>query len=135
MELITEIDEKVNLRRVKVTGEVAFAPVMAELERLYASPDFRPDMNVLWDLREAKVSSISSSEVQRLTDLVAQHWGTGGKSRAAFVVSRDFEFGLSRMYGIFLESRMPTQVQVFRDINEALQWVTSQDCPTNQQGK
>jgi hypothetical protein len=56
---------------------------------------------------------------------VAVHWATAGKSKAALVVSGDFEFGLSRMYEIFLESKTSNDVMVFRDIQKAMAWVTS----------
>lgn len=125
MDITTEIDVKANLRIHKVTGDVTVKSIMAKLEQVYSEPDFDPEMNVLWDMREAKMSSVSSSDVEQLSNFVAGRWGTGGRSRAALVVSRDFEFGISRMYEIFLESRSATQVQVFRDFDEALLWIKS----------
>jgi hypothetical protein len=132
MAITIEIDEKANLRKHTVTGNVTFDEVFAELKRVYLSPDFQPDMNSLWDITKAKVTSMSSAEIHKVSDFVAAHWGPGGKSRAALVVSTDFEFGISRMVEILLESRMSAQVQVFRDIDEALKWVTSQSLLTSQ---
>ena len=96
---------------------------MEALNRIYASPDHNPDLDVLWDLRDTKVSSMSSSDIEGVSDHVAKHWGTGGRSRAALVVSQDFEFGLSRMYQVYLESRISTQVRVFRNMAEAEAWL------------
>ena len=125
MNITMEIDETANLRTHRVTGDLTMDAVFAELEQVYSKPDFQPDMNVMWDLRGATITSMSSAEIQRLSDFVAGRWGPGGKSRAALVVSRDFEFGLTRMYEIFLESRMSVQVQVFRDLDEAMKWIKS----------
>jgi hypothetical protein len=82
-------------------------------------------MNVLWDLREANVPSMTSADIERISELVSKHWGKGGSSRAALVVSQDFEFGLSRMYQVFIESRISTQLKVFRNLEEALTWIKS----------
>jgi hypothetical protein len=125
MEITTEIDKKAGLRKHKVTGDLTVESLLAELGKIYSGTDFDADMDVLWDLRDAKFPSVSSAEVQRVSDFVAAHWGTGGKSRAAMVVSRDFEFGMTRMYEIFLESRTSVRVRVFRDLDEALKWIGS----------
>ena len=123
MDFDTQISKKDNLRVHKVVGELTTDGLLEALEGVYSSPEFEPDMNVLWDVREARVPSMSSSDIQRVSELVAKHWGTGGTSRAALVVSKDFEFSLSRMYQVFLESRISTQVRVFRSFDEALEWI------------
>lgn len=127
MEIITKIDRKANLRTQKVIGTVTVPGVVARLKEIYSSPAFEPEMNVLWDFRDARFESVSSAEVDELTRFVAGRWATAGKSRAALVVSGDFEFGLSRMYQIFLESKTSNHVMVFRDIQKAVAWVTSSD--------
>ena len=125
VDITTEIDKEANLRTHKVTGGVTVDSLLAKLGEIYSRPDFQADMNSLWDLRGAEFLSMTSSELEKLANFVVGHWGTGGKSRAALVVSRDFEFGLSRMYEIFVESRMSGEVEVFRDLDEALAWVKS----------
>lgn len=125
MEFKTEIDEKANLRKHTVRGNLTMQDIFDELQRVYSEPGFRADIDVLWDLREARVTTMTSAEVEKLSDFVASHWGPAGKSRAALVVSRDFEFGITRMYEIFLESRMSATVRVFRDMEEALAWMKS----------
>jgi hypothetical protein len=123
MKFETAIDKTENLRMHKLSGPLAAKDVLEALRGVYSSPEFEPDTNVLWDVRDASVLSMSSSDVQEVSELVAKHWGTGGTSRAALVVSKDFEFGLMKMYQVYLESRISTEVRVFRDIDEALEWV------------
>jgi hypothetical protein len=125
MEIKVTIDKKANLRRHVVTGRLSGKDLHEALSSIYKGPDFVPDMNVLWDLRGAEVSEMSSSDIEEVSELVSRHWGKGGSSRAAIVVSQDFEFGLSRMYQVFLESRMETQIRVFRSIDEAEAWIES----------
>ncbi len=125
MKFSTKIDKKLGVRMHKVAGEVTVSDILAELKQVYSKPDFDSTLNVLWDLRQARLVSTSSMEVDELSRFVADHWGKPGGSRGALVVSRDFEFGLTRMYEVFLESKTPNDVTVFRDYDEALEWIKS----------
>jgi hypothetical protein len=125
MILTTNIDKEANLRLHTVTGAVEKDAVLARLSEIYSRSDFDPDMNVLWDLREADLSSFSSADIETVRDFVGERWGTGGTSRAALIVSRDVDFGLSRMYQMLLEGYTSSSVQVFRDYDEAFNWITS----------
>ncbi len=125
MEFTTHIDKEANLRINTVIGSITKERLFEKLNEIYLVPDFDPDMNVLWDLREADLSSFQSPDLQHLRDFVKNHWGTGGKSKAALVVSRDLDFGLSRMYEFFIEDKTSNDVHVFRNLDEALEWVSS----------
>lgn len=122
--ITTHIDKKFNLRIHQVTVSTTLDDIVSTLKGLYSEPDFNSEMNVLWDLRGADLASFLTSNIQKLRDFVSAHWGTEGKSRAALIVSRDLEFGLSRMYEFFIESKTSNKVRVFRDYDEALEWVT-----------
>jgi hypothetical protein len=84
-------------------------------------------MNTLWDLREADVSSFPSNQVQHVQSFVSKYWGEGGKNRSALVVSADVAYGLSRMYEIISEGKTEGKIMVFRDYDEALNWVQSKE--------
>ncbi|MFC1829337.1 hypothetical protein ACFL0O_06985 [Thermodesulfobacteriota bacterium] len=125
MEITTNIDKTAGLRTHKVTGVVSKNDLLLKLEEIYSIPDFEPDMNVLWDLRNADLASFSSDDIHRVRDFVVHKWGTDGTNRAALVVSRDIDFGLSRMYQVSLESITASKLQVFRDMDKALAWLRS----------
>lgn len=124
MGITTHIDDKFNLRIHQVTGSTTLDDIVSTLKEIYSEPDFNSEMNVLWDLRGADLASFFTSNIQKLRDFVSAHWGTEGKSLAALIVSRDLEFGLSRMYEFFVESKTSNKVRVFRDYDEAFEWVT-----------
>jgi len=125
MNITTDINKKDNLRIHKVTGKIGFDKLMDELKEIYSKPDFNPEMNNLWDLRDADVSSFPSEQVQHIQSLVSQYWGKGGESRSALIVSEDVAYGLSRMYEILSEGKTAGKIMVFRDYEEALKWVKS----------
>jgi len=125
MTITTHIDKEANLRHHKVTGPLTKDELIEKLKEVYSEPDFDPDMNTLWDLREADLSSFFSPDIQEVRDFVSEHWGTGGKSRSALVVSRDLNYGLSRMYEAFLKGKTSSEVAVFRDYDDAVKWIKS----------
>jgi hypothetical protein len=125
MAITTKIDKESNLRLHNVTGALTLNELMAKLEEVYSEPDFTPEMNVIWDLREADLALFTTADIRKVRNYVSKHWGTGKGNRAALVVLRDLDFGLSRMYEFFLESRTSSEVQVFRDYDKALEWITS----------
>lgn len=126
MPITTLIDPETGLRRHRVEGRFTLEDIHGTLEELYSRPDFRPDADVLWDVRDATLD-FTTDEVRQLADFVAKHWGPGGKSRAAFVVSSDFQFGMSRMYEMLLRSQTESTLMVFRSIEDAERWLFETD--------
>ena len=59
-------------------------------------------------------------------EYVVKLWGTGGKSRAALVVSDNFDYGMSRMYQMMMEGSTSSEVVVFKDINKAKEWIEAE---------
>jgi hypothetical protein len=123
MEVETRIDPDTGMRQHAVTGDLTFDGLMSALAGIYADPAFRPEQNSLWDLRETRATEISVTDLRRIVDLVRENWGTTGAPKSALVVSSDLDFGMGRMYEAFLDSDMGSQVRVFRDIDEARNWI------------
>jgi hypothetical protein len=120
MPIETRIDSAAGLRTHIVSGEMDFDALSSTLEGVYSDPDFLPDLNVLWDLRDAILTVFSSGDVSRVVDVVKGNW-TG--ARAALVVGRDADFGMARMYELQHDTSSSGEVRVFRDFEEATAWV------------
>ena len=85
-----------------------------------------PRFRVLWDL-QAATFDLSRSEVQGLAEFIKKG-SPAGDIRVAFVVSRDAEFGLVRMFEVFREAPN-ARTSVFRDRDAALRWLTASTAP------
>ena len=123
MELTTTFSAEYDLRVHTIRGELVLEELLETLRSLYESPEFRPEQNSLWDVREARLEGLSSDQVKQIGDLVSEHWGKQAAPKSALVASKDLAFGLARMYEARLESR--GQVRVFREMEEALSWLGS----------
>lgn len=122
MEISTQIDRRRNVRIHRVTGLISVHELEKKLAEFYKSPEYVPSMNALWDLKDADFSSVTPSEVHSLVGLVKNFWRQSGKRKAALIVTKNSDYGLSRMYEILL-SEVTDNVMVFKDYDKAEKWL------------
>ena len=118
----------------ETNGLITFAPegrlqieeIREALRDAMSDPLFRSGADVLWDLRQVDPIAPTAQEVR---DLVAHVGGLqperGRGYKVAVVASRDLDFGIARMYGMYADS-LPFEVQVFRSMSEAGRWLQSE---------
>ncbi|HEV3330271.1 MAG TPA: hypothetical protein VG096_04775 [Bryobacteraceae bacterium] len=96
----------------------------AVLLEAIASPQFRPGMSVLFDVRLSTDNSTSDelrSRAQWLSTLQAE----GISSRCAIVVGpKAYQYGLARMAAAHVEFQGMT-LEIFQDIYEAKRWLSN----------
>ena len=85
---------------------------------LAADPVFDPGFSQLVDLRDVERVDMEPSIIQRH----ALEYLFGGGSQRALVTSSDVEYQLARMYAS-IAAYVPQNVRVFREMNEAEQWL------------
>ena len=123
MEILTDINTELKLRSHIIKGIIDVAELTLYLKQLYSKSAYNLELNVFWDLREADFSSVSSEEVRSFMNYVSIKWGKSGKNKAALIVSQDLAFGMSRMYQMLMENSTPSQIAIFKDIDEAKKWI------------
>jgi len=121
--IATRIESGTGFRTHVVKGSVTMCEVQDEMKVTYSRDDYRPEADTLWDLREADLTGLSNSDVKALVDYVLKHRGAPPGARTVFVVGRDFDFGIARMYELMLEARSESDVVVLRDLDEARVWL------------
>ncbi len=122
MPIETSIDSRTGLRTHVATGTLMPDELEDALLDAYRRPDYRPEGNSLWDLREAGVEAFSAAEIRHIVGTVLTHRGAPPGTRTAIVVGRDLTYGLARMFAQQLEAQSPSDVAVFRDMDEAMAW-------------
>jgi hypothetical protein len=78
---------------------------------------------VVWDLRSAHLD-VSGPEVRQIAEYILGHQPAIPPSRVAFVTDRDVDLSLVRMFQA-IRQHPSTQVEVFRDYEEAISWARS----------
>jgi hypothetical protein len=114
------IDVKQGVVFSRATGAFGRAEALDHMVRLLGHPDFSPEFNQLADFRGISEMTLSAADVEELSrrTVFSMH------SRRAFVVSTDLQYGYSRMFGIFREIGGEPGITTFRDIGEALSWLS-----------
>jgi len=111
------IDQKLGLVVVHGIGELTGEDVRSFHLDLKSDPSFRPEMNQLADLREARLET-PLDEVRALArvPLFSQ------EAKRAMLISDDFHFGIARQWSSHgTEER--GDVRPFRSVVEACEWL------------
>lgn len=93
----------------------------AHRARLAADPDFDPSHSQLLDFTHVTQFDLTSADLRQL----AEEDPFSRNSRRAFLVPNDLSYGLGRMYEIFREAGGEHGIRIFRNLEEALDWVLS----------
>ena len=111
---------------VIVRGQWDMAEALEVLGSVWAEQARTAVHRVVWDLRELEISDTSTSDLREIANRQLRDRPDLPEARAAIVVSRDLAFGMGRMVEAYLEGA-PVDVHVFRDIPEALDWLSGED--------
>ena len=129
MQIETHYDMEKKVRTHQISGAVNLPQFQEIMRNLYASPDFNPGMNALWDYREAEFENVTNDDVRAFIQTVAAYWNKhgSGKYRAAIVVTGMAEYGICRMYESQFGPTAPCKMKVFLDIDLAWKWFSASD--------
>jgi len=123
MNIVTVFDPERMIRTHQVSGTISLPAFRGILPALYSSKQFNPDMNALWDLRQADFSRIMPEDVRNLMHVVVSNWGRGGRCHSAILVASETEYGVARTYVSQFGQAAPCQIKVFQEVDEARQWL------------
>jgi len=125
MPITSEVDKTKNLTIFTLTGEMTLDEIQKAIKSFWEAHDLR--LNALWDVQQAKLNNLKSSDMVSLTALIGQYTHRfeerkGGKT--AVVASSDLQYGFSRILGSLYEIEdFPTKLKIFRIMDEAFEWL------------
>lgn len=116
------IDKDRRLAQIRAKGMVNVLELQDIFLEMVAHEEWQAGFNILFDYREIENFDISSKDIDDITEWQASIDALIGDGRCAVVASRDFVYGMSRMWEI-LSSERSQQICVFRQINDAVAWL------------
>jgi len=123
MNVKRNIDETSGLVTFTVNGKVTYEGLIKALEEMLDDPNFRKGANNLWDFRNVDSDRLTSVDIRGFASFIEKNKERRGEGyKVVFVVARDVDFGLARMYEAFA-GRLPFTVMVCRSMDEALSWI------------
>jgi hypothetical protein len=115
------IDPKAGLLIVLAEGVVTQAERVETVMAWMTDPLFRPDLDTICDFSEAQ-STPTMAELRELAGLVARYIDYVGNARLAIVASKAITFVVAQEFAS-MAKRIPLEVRVFSDGEEALSWL------------
>jgi hypothetical protein len=106
-----------------ISGVVAIADALAHRQNPRKHPVFDPSFSQLVDLSNVTKIAFSREDVETF----AQDTIFSLNSRRAAVVTGDLAYGLARMFEMLREAKGEEGLRVFRNLDEALDWVLAKN--------
>ncbi len=126
----TQIDRSRNLTTHVCTGEISVDEILTALKKFWLGEVTKA---VLWDMVEAE-ENLHEPEIHKIDTFLQQiqrqklgYKRRGGKT--ALVGARQYIFLILRQFKAWADTvgNIPFEFQKFNDIEEAMQWLTSEE--------
>jgi hypothetical protein len=114
-----KIDKERRLVMTTASGVVGLADGLAHQNKLRNDPDFDPRFSQLMDFTHATRVDLTGEDVRNLAEATI----FSPASRRAILAPNDSVYGLARMFEILREMAGERGIRVFRNLDEALEWV------------
>jgi hypothetical protein len=118
-----KIDKERRIVLSSGAGVLTRTDIQEHMDRLSNDSDFDPNYSQIVDFTQLSGVDIEPEDVRQF----AERNIFSPRSRRAFVVKDDLQYGLARMFEIHRELNGETGIRVFRTIDEALDWVLAGD--------
>lgn len=123
MPITYEIVEDSGVIIASADGQFSGAIWLEARKRMFEDPAFRPGLNVLLDLRRADMEEARNENIPEGAQKFGDHASRIGHIRFAVVAESDLVYGLSREWAAWLSTAGYVDVNVFREMTPAREWL------------
>jgi hypothetical protein len=110
---------------LRFVGELVAEDLIDILRRLYGDPQFDESFNCLIDNR-ASIRPFTRNDLERVyTEVQHPSRTSASRPRLAIAVGSEVQFGVSRMFQGLVKNMLNLDIAVFRDLEDAAQWIAS----------
>ena len=118
--------DKQNLRLHTLSGDFNFDYLFQSIVDIYNDHKFNPHLSSVWDFTNVKqIQNISLEQLEKIAAYVTWKRNKLGKIKTAIVVSEKVDFGLARIYEQEMEAANQAEINVFRNLDLAIEWIKS----------
>lgn len=108
---------------IKTIGETSPAGIKDSLEQVFANPDWHDGARILFDNRLEILDKLTGDGVKAISNSFIQFNEKLNGSKVAVVMPQDLAYGFGRMWQMYTDIDAQFETSVFRDIEEAIQWI------------
>ena len=115
------IDKERRLILSTMSGVLTAEDIWGHQKALAKDPDFDGSLSQISDFTQVTKMELTEQDVQKFAEAsVFDH-----DARRAIIVKDRFSFGLARMFEVLRESKGEEGLRIFRNLDEALDWVVA----------
>ena len=118
-------DKKNDVIFRRIFGKVNLEEITGSIIKNLTHLDYHPGIKSLTDLREVE-HFVNASDIKKFADFILESGEAIKGGKAAIVVSAEVTFGMIRMLQTYTD-KSSLQIEVFKDINEAKNWLGLRD--------
>ncbi len=109
----------------EVTTHGDAAPVGFEeyLDVMLGHEKWKPGAAFLEDSSDLKADRLTVADVRKIADIFVKRRAQLGRARMPILVFRELEYGMVRMWEVFVEGEWDVTEKLFRSRDEALSWL------------
>ena len=122
MPIRTIIDKQNGLIQTAASGRVSGPELVDYYRRLRTHPDFKRNLNEIFDASQVEAIDVTADDVRRLSAMTEEYTRLGVPVKVAIVAPGDLEFGMSRMYEM-LQIQSINTLKVFHERSAAERWI------------
>ena len=127
--LETQLDKSKKLTIFTVSGTITALEFANAVRSFYASD---VTLYALWDLRNGKIESTDNDVWNLARSVSALNLSSRRGGKTALVAGKGRSFGLARMYQLITDTMtLPFEIKVFTSIEEAHNWLETEEAPTS----
>lgn len=108
---------------LRLAGEIDAGTYPEVFNALFTHIDWRPGTPLLVDESDLRATDLTIGGLKKIADICTSRATDFGTTRMSMYVSRDLEFGLNRMWHVFIDGNWEVEGNVFRSREEAMTWL------------
>ena len=127
--LETQLDKSKKLTIFTVSGTITALEFANAVRSFYAG---HVTLYALWDLRNGKIESTDNDVWNLARSVSSLNLSSRRGGKTALVAGEGRPFGLARMYQLITDTMtLPFEIKVFTSIEEAHNWLETEEAPTS----
>jgi len=108
---------------MRLAGDIDPDKYPEVFETLFAHEEWQPGGLLLVDESDLRADELTIAGLQTIAMICTSRRSEFGTAKLSMYVSRDLEFGLNRMWHVFIDGGWDVEGNVFRTRDEALAWL------------
>lgn len=124
MEFNIEINTQEHFARIMVTGHISVQGIAETLAAVLTDKQWHPAMDLLADYSKSSTIDLNTEKVSQISDMVKSYKELIGTGKLAIVMDSELDFGYARMFQLLTEDYIDKEVYIFRNSEEAGDWLS-----------